>query len=420
MTTTSSDEQVLMRREPTYGGFVFHPVDATFVHLDHEAFEAAALALCHGQPPATEAARTLVDAVREALPPLTRAVRYLDVSAGAVPRVSNQMSAPTLVDFQITDNCDLACPQCYASSVPNGRHVTWEDARLAFARMREAGVCQVAIGGGEPLRHPLLAEILAEVRANGMVPNLTTTGIGMTAAQLEAIKRHCGAVALSLEGVGERFSIRRRQGWEAFCEQVDLFSRAGVKLVLQITLSAENCDELPEIAAYAATVEGLYGVIFLAHKPTGRATMFDSPLASRPFSEVYPQVIAAVRDLRRHTQVGFDCCLSPLITSVERDLGFGRTEIVEGCSAVRGSVGVSVNLDCVPCTFLPERRLGNLRTESLVDIWRSMHADQFRALQSGFLERSPSCAGCQVNHVCLGGCPVWDLVGCSHGSAQGA
>ncbi|MCB1914440.1 MAG: radical SAM protein [Rhodocyclaceae bacterium] len=408
------ETQVLLRREPGYGGFVFHPEDATFVHLDHEAFATAKRVWCDGGSPESEDARTMMRQLTEALPPMGGPVRYVDHGPGTATIVSNQFAAPTLIDFQITDYCELACPQCYASSVAGGRHVDWDDACLAFARMREAGVCQVAIGGGEPLRHPLLAEILAEVRANGMVPNLTTTGIGMSDAQLDAITTHCGAVALSLEGVGERFSIRRRQGWDTFREQVARFMGAGLNLVLQITLSAENCDELHEIAEYAAGIDGLYGVIFLAHKPAGRATLFDSPLAARPFAEVYPQVIAAVRRLRKNTRVGFDCCLSPLITSVESDLGFAPTEIVEGCSAVRGSIGLTIDLDCVPCTFLPARKLGNLREASVVDIWRNLHADAFRDLQAAFLDRGPGCAGCRVNGSCLGGCPVWDLVGCAH------
>lgn len=411
--TAGTGAEILLRRE-AYGGFVFHPSDATFVHLDEAAFAVAVEALLHGREPAEPEGRRLLRELRASLPATAASVRYLDLRQGEAAVVSNLYSAPTLMDFQITDNCELACPQCYASSVPNGRHVSWEDARLAIARMREAGVCQVAIGGGEPLRHPHLAEILAEVRAQGMVPNLTTTGIGMTPAQLAAIRRHCGAVALSLEGVGENFSLRRRQGFDAFREQVRRFQDADLNLVLQITLSADNLDELPAITDYALGVEGLYGVIFLAHKPAGRATGFDSPLSARPFAEVYPPVIAAVRALRTHTRVGFDCCLSPLIASVEEDLGFGPTGIVEGCSATRGSLGLTVDLDCVPCTFLPGRALGNLRNASLLEIWRNHRAHGFRLLQRAFLARDARCAGCVVNPVCMGGCPVWDLVGCRH------
>ncbi len=405
--------EILLRRE-AYGGFIFHPEDATFVHLDAPAFEVAVAAFCHGHEPEGAEARDMLKDLRAALPESFSTARHLDLGFDVPAPVSNLYSAPTLMDFQITDNCELACPQCYASSRPDGGHVSWEDACMALAKMREAGVCQVAIGGGEPLRHPRLADILAETRAHGMVPNVTTTGIGATAAHLDALARHCGAVALSLEGVGDQFSLRRRQGFVEFESQVQRLRAAGIKLVLQITLSAENCDELPEMADYALGVENLYGVIFLAHKPAGRGIRFDSPLSDRPFAEVYPRVIEAVRTLRQHTQVGFDCCLSPLLTAVEQDMGFPPTEIVEGCSATRGSLGVTVDLDCVPCTFLPERPLGNLRRDSLIDIWRGYQSRQFRQHQAAFLERDKRCAGCAVNPVCLGGCPVWDLVGCRH------
>jgi radical SAM protein with 4Fe4S-binding SPASM domain len=405
--------QVLLRRE-SYGGFVFHPVDATFVHLDEAAFGVAVDALCHGREPETADAARLLAELRASLPRPITGARYLDLVDAAPAPVSNLYSAPTLMDFQITDNCELACPQCYASSTAGGRHAAWDDILLALDRMREAGVCQLAIGGGEPLRHPRLVEILAATREHGIVPNVTTTGIGATPTQLDALARHCGAVALSLEGVGERFDLRRRQGFPAFEQQVERLRGAGIRLVLQITLSAENFNELPDMADYALGIPDLYGVIFLAHKPAGRATGFDAPLSSRPFAEVYPRVIEAVTRLRAHTQVGFDCCLSPLLTAVEQDLGFAPTSIVEGCSATRGSLGLTVDLDCVPCTFLPERPLGNLRRDSLLDIWRASPAQRFRAGQRDFLARDARCAGCAVNPVCLGGCPVWDLVGCRH------
>ncbi len=405
--------QVLLRRE-SYGGFVFHPVDATFAHLDHAAFEVAVDALYRGRTPEAPDALRLLEELRASLPVPITGARYLDLTDASPAPVSNLYSAPTLMDFQITDNCELACPQCYASSTARGRHAAWEDIVLALERMAEVGVCQVAIGGGEPLRHPRLADILAATRAYGMVPNVTTTGIGATADQLDAMARHCGAVALSLEGVGERFALRRRQGFEVFETQVGRLRAAGIKLVLQITLSSDNVDELPDMVDYALDIPDLYGVIFLAHKPAGRGQGFDSPLSARPFATVYPPVIDAVARLRTHTQVGFDCCLSPLLTAVEQDLGFAPMTIVEGCSATRGSLGVTVDLDCVPCTFLPERPLGNLRHESLLDIWRAAPSQRFRAGQAAFLARDARCAGCRVNQVCLGGCPVWDLVGCRH------
>lgn len=410
---------ILLRRE-AYGGFVFHPTDATFIHLDDEAFDLAVAAFCQGTEPDDPEGRAVLADLRANLPGDIGQARYLDLTGGLEHVVSNQYSMPTLVDFQITDNCELACPQCYASSRADGRHAAWEDILLAFARMREAGVCQVAIGGGEPLRHPRFIDILAQTRAHGMVPNVTTTGIGASPAQIEALARYCGAVALSLEGVGENFSIRRRQGFDVFREQVDILRSAGINLVLQITLSADNCDELPEMVDYALSIPDLYGVIFLAHKPAGRATGFDSPLSTRPFSDIYPTVIEGVRRLRAHTKVGFDCCLSPLLTSVEQDVGFPPAGIVEGCSATRGSLGLSIDLDCMPCTFLPDRSLGNLREHSLTDIWRGLASHRFRQLQSNFLERDSRCRGCQVNQVCLGGCPVWDLVDCRHAEGQPA
>ncbi len=413
MESLKSGAEVLLRRERG-GGFLFHPIDATFVHLDSRGFETVVEALHRQQKAADAASQVFIQAVCEALPGEIRATRLVELPSVDEETLGHFLSAPSLMDFQITASCNQACPQCYASSRPNGSHVAWTDARRAFLEMREVGVCQVAIGGGEPLRHPRLQDLLALVRDLGMVPNVTTTGIDMTASQRQALARHCGAVALSLEGVGERFALRRRQGFAVFEKQVKILLDAGINLVLQITLSAGNIDELPAIIDYVRDVEPLYGVIFLAHKPVGRAVRFDEPLSAQPFAAVYRRIHDAVEALRPHTRVGFDCCLTPLLAAIVQDLGFAPDAILEGCSGARGSLGLTPDLDVVPCTFLPHEKLGNLRDASLLEIWQGESARRFRRHLGAFASRDSRCADCQVSGVCLGGCPIWKLVGCRY------
>ena len=58
-------------------------------------------------------------------------------------------------------------------------------------------VFQVAIGGGEPLEHPNLKEIINLSVAHGIVPNLTTNGIHLSADFVEFFADRIGAIAIS-------------------------------------------------------------------------------------------------------------------------------------------------------------------------------------------------------------------------------
>jgi len=73
----------------------------------------------------------------------------------------------TLV-VEITDNCNLRCPTCYAESSPERlthRSVEQVCAMLDRAVANEGNPAIVQISGGEPTLHPQLFEILAECRA---------------------------------------------------------------------------------------------------------------------------------------------------------------------------------------------------------------------------------------------------------------
>jgi radical SAM protein with 4Fe4S-binding SPASM domain len=180
-----------------------------------------------------------------------------------------------------------------------------------------------------------------------------------------------------------------------------------------VTLSAENIGRLPAIVEYCLGVPDLYGVIFLAYKPKGRGEGYDTPLSSLEPAELYPWLRQAFLRLRAHTRVGYDCCLTPGSAGLDRELGFGERDVLDGCSATRTSVGVSADLDVVPCTFLTHRAIGNLGQQSFMDIWLDGGATAFRKGLDTLGDGREACTTCSLRDDCLGGCPEWDLVRCT-------
>lgn len=93
---------------------------------------------------------------------------------GAGSSEPRKMGTPELVDVKITDYCDIGCAYCYQGSTTEGKHAKIEDVRLLARELFKAGVLEVAIGGGEPTRHPQFVEILEIFNAHGIVANFTT------------------------------------------------------------------------------------------------------------------------------------------------------------------------------------------------------------------------------------------------------
>jgi radical SAM protein with 4Fe4S-binding SPASM domain len=413
------DLPLVLRRE-RFGGILFDPQRGTHVELDAEAFGLLSDWVRWGRQPWTADERSLMAQLRAEVPSLARGragFRLAPDLAGRLPDYANAtvLGAPTLVDLQLTRRCNMGCPHCYASSEPEGDHLPLDAALAVIDAVADAGVCQLAIGGGEPLLHPGLVEVLRHARTRGVVPNLTTTGDGMTARTLDALAECCGAVALSLEGVREDFDRRRRSGFSSFRAVHETLRARGIPVVFQVTLSVENLPGLAAIVDYALTFPDLYGVIFLAYKSVGRGVGYQTPLSGVSSDELYPRLRDAFVRLGRQTRVGYDCCLTPGIVGMDTELGHADPNQLEGCSAARTSIGITTDLDVVPCTFLTHRPLGNLGERSFLEIWHGEEAAAFRRELDGIVDRRPECRECRSRTSCLGGCPEWDLVRC-HGT----
>jgi radical SAM protein with 4Fe4S-binding SPASM domain len=413
MNRGSSRHGLILRRE-IFGGIAFDACDGTQLELDAEAFGFLEQLVRTPELPDRGFARHFLKRLAGELPSLGKvSPRCFDFAESAPTQHPLEiLASPTLVDFQITERCGQGCPHCYASSVEVGAEVSFADAQLALDRFSEAGVCQVALGGGDPLLHRSFVPVLHAIRERGMVPNVTTSGAYFSDENLAALKECCGAVALSLEAVGDEFGLRRRMGFEAFERGLLRLREARIPSVLQVTVSLGNLRAIDDIVEFALSRE-LYGVVFLAFKPAGRGRSFDEPLIRGETAAIADLLSRAFERLDPHTRVGYDCCFAPMIAALNvHAYGHNNSEL-EGCSATRGSVGVTPNLDVLPCTFLPERVLGNLREQSLVDIWRAQGCGLFRAEMERHANDSVRCRSCSRQWQCLGGCSQLPIARCS-------
>lgn len=76
---------------------------------------------------------------------------------------------PESIDLKITDNCNLGCPYCHENSTRIGLHGLLN---LLFLDTLQPGT-ELAIGGGNPLAHPLLKPFLKRMKDKGIICNIT-------------------------------------------------------------------------------------------------------------------------------------------------------------------------------------------------------------------------------------------------------
>lgn len=307
------------------------------------------------------------------------------------------LEGPTEVHLAVTDRCPAGCTACYADATPEGHEPTLAELCERLDRLAAAGAFSVAFGGGEGSLRADLPELVAYARKAGLVPTLTTSGLGVTESRAERF-RGLAQVNVSWDGPAELYeSVRGYDGTGGAERAVRVLQDAGIPVGLNTVLTKRTLEGLDAIGEGAERL-GAVELQLLRLKPSGRGQLHY--LALRPS----PEAMAALPDhLERLSAVGsfavrVDCALVPFLA--ER---FGTARMqqfgVNGCEAGRSLMTVGAGGAVGPCSFwgAADEPLGE-------DSWAADRTlEAFRA----YADDPPEpCASCPARPVCRGGCRI--------------
>lgn len=302
-----------------------------------------------------------------------------------------QASFPHLIDVGImghcvhgkTGLCAKAGVGCYQSGMfmdePN---MTVEDFKW-IAEQCGGRVNQFALGGrGDPDQHERFEDILKICRENGIVPNFTTSGYGMTPEIAALCEKYCGAVAVSW--YRSDYTLRA----------VNMLIDAGVKTNIHYVLGNNSVDEAIERLRADDFPEGINAVIFLLHKPVGQGTEDNVLSADDPKVKAFFEQI----DRGHRFKVGMDSCQVPGAVNF---CGHIHPASLDTCEGGRFSCYISADMYMTPCSFDQERKYTvSLRERTIEDAWNSAEFENFRNRMKG------ACPECSKRELCMGGCPL--------------
>ena len=307
------------------------------------------------------------------------------------------LSGPTEVHLAVTDRCPAGCKACYADATPDGHEPTLAELRGRLDRLAEAGAFSVAFGGGEASLRDDLPQLAAHALAVGLVPTMTTSGLGITARRARAL-RGLAQINVSWDGPAELYRSVRGYDGAAHAERaIRTLQDAGIPVGLNTVLTRTTLPGLERIGEGAAAL-GAIELQLLRLKPSGRGRL--DYLALRP-----PP--AALAELPKHLEalseahpfaVRVDCALVPFLAErfdAERLQLFG----VSGCEAGRSLMTVGAGGSVGPCSFW------GAAEAPLTD--RSWTGDPTLERFRAYAEDPPEpCRSCPVRSVCRGGCRI--------------
>lgn len=341
-----------------------------------------------------------------------------------LPVLQERRFRPTIYWYS-TFRCNLACKHCSVHSSPfvdTSWDLTTDEALQTVERIAEVNPSLVILTGGDPFIRKDMPQIIQAlldkqfrvgIESNGM---LITDELAQQMADAVLAGRDI-SVAVSIDG-GDATSHDFQRGtgsYELALRGIETLRKHGVPVQVQCVVNRVNIDTLPKLFSLAEHLD-LYMLAFAFVNPVGRALEFLDQLEMTPADlerslqlilagmEAHPSVhtviklppalipphlyprFTALRNRRTHQPVALSTsCNFPL-------LGILPDGSVTVCSVTRTRV---------------QAQMGNVKDESLVDIWQRNHFDEMRKQYVEATWLTGICGDCVFKKGCKGSCRAW-------------
>ena len=302
-------------------------------------------------------------------------------------------SFPELLDVGIMGHCRHGqsglCLQAGVECYQDGLHANAPNMALEdfeeIVRQCRGKTYQIALGGcGDPDQHEHFADILETCHQAGIVPNFTTSGLGLNSELAQLCKKHCGAVAVSW--YRSTYTLRA----------IDLLFQADVKTNIHYVVSNSTIEEAVTRLKERSFPVGVNAIVFLLHKPVGLGSQAQvlkcDDLRVKEFLEL-------ACGGNHGYKIGFDSCSIPGLISQSIDV---NQDSVDTCEGARWSAYITSDMLMLPCSFdnQSKRWAVDLRSHTIKEAWDSSVFEDFRRY---FRQ---SCPDCEHRSACMGGCPI--------------
>jgi MoaA/NifB/PqqE/SkfB family radical SAM enzyme len=258
-----------------------------------------------------------------------------------------RQQAPLSVQFAITNRCNLACGFCSRDVAAPSRW-TLDSALTLLAGLAQAGVLEVAFGGGEPWAFPHFSELVSRLHEETpLAVHATTNGMLLSRERLRSVRGRIGELRLSLYDDND---------WRA---TVALFVEEGVRFGVNWLLTPERLPDL-ETTVLDLTSRGCRDVLLLRYKGPDPALHLD-PSQMR---ELERRLAVLQRALTARCQLKLDVCWGERLERLPRL--FAHAD----CGAGRDFIVLTSDGRLMPCSF-HQTAFPIETAEDVLRIWRA-------------------------------------------------
>jgi putative heme d1 biosynthesis radical SAM protein NirJ2 len=306
-----------------------------------------------------------------------------------------------LISWNTTKKCNLFCRHCYRDSSSaadmSGELSTAEGLKL-ITEIRKAGFRLLIFSGGEPLLRQDILDLIAQARAEGLIPAMGTNGTLLsreTASELK--KAGLQGIAISVDSLDRKYhdDFRGQEGaFDKTQSGIENALRAGLKVQINLTLTEKNQDELEKMISYYENkgVQALHPFFLV---PTGRALSLAEEVLKK---EAYFLMIKKILEKQKYTSLELKPTCAPQFLPLAREMGL-QLRFTRGCLAGLAYCCILPRGEVHICPYLPIE-VGNVRETTFTDIW--LNSPVLHKLRD-FRNYGGACGRCKDIAIC-GGC----------------
>lgn len=303
-----------------------------------------------------------------------------------------RFDGPLLIVWNYTNVCNLRCRYCYQSAGrPDKNELSFEEKIKLINMMIDANTSYVAFSGGEPLMGPRFWDVLSYA-CKYLHVTIATNGTLLEDKRLVDRIADCGVknIFVSLDGAtaeshdyirGEGNFARTIRGIE------NLVCNQHLHVGINNVVTKRNFREVPALLELAKEL-GVNSYNHYNFIPTGRGKdAFEQDLTAEQREELL-NLLYEWHVNRKETGLNV-ISTSPIYSRIiyERSGGgsaglfhysadnataiTGIIKYAGGCGAGRIYAAVQPEGMVSPCVFMPTVKIGHIRENTLIDIWKN-------------------------------------------------
>ena len=254
------------------------------------------------------------------------------------------------VDFEVTHRCPCNCMHCCLDHTQTDELDLSEIASL-FGQLREEGVLELGITGGEPLIRQDFFQILALAHKERFLISLLTSGVLIGPAEIARLKdtgvKHVEISLLGATAVTNDMIMGHAGAFDKIVRATRLLVKAKIPVTLKTTVLQLNYTELDEMARLAKKLHADFDACCLiTPRDNGNAAPQRLMLNERQLAQIDRKYLGV-----------------PLVDHDEKLSGAVLT-----CQAGKTVAAVDPSGNVLPCILFP-RNVGNIRSRTFRNIW---------------------------------------------------